>query len=77
MIKIWQENKQDKDVYLRLIEEGNCIFLAVIDPKTGRKLERGNLLCIHKYTLEIVRTDCVSFPNNPFKLESNGKVIIE
>lgn len=77
MIKIWQEKKQDEDVHLALVDWDCDIRLVVINPETGTKFDGGNLLNIAKFSHSIHKFGCVHFPNNPFKLDADGAIVIE
>lgn len=77
MIKIWDGKKQEQDIHLALVKVDDDIYLAVVDPVTGNRVTGGNLLRFDLDNSKISRCTNVDFPNNPFKLDSEGRVIIE
>ena len=74
-IKIYGEDEQKQSVHLRLFYDDGTVFLAVVDPGTGTKVSRGNLICIHP-SGEISRMQSVN-PGLGFELDGYGRVKLD
>lgn len=74
-LKIYGGDEQKQSVHLRLFYDGDTVVLAAVDPGTGERVSRGDLVFIQP-SGKITRAGSVT-PKLGFELDGSGRIELD